>query len=317
MSFVKHWLFCVALASAFALAPDRAIATDCGGRVACECGDRVVQNTTLTQDIGVCRGNGLSVLSGVVLDCAGHTVTGSNLPGAWYGIDLNQVEGAEVRNCRVTLFRRGIRLRGGSGNLLSMNESFTNRYGIDVAGATTNNVLSGNHVHDNRDEGIHLGTDSNQNEVSGNEISYNKHENLYLLQNRGNLVARNLIHHTDGASIYVKHSSDNRFVANELRDGALHVRGDSTGNVFKRNSLKGNGYLFDAYQAPTGWVGPHGNTMSDDLIRKTDVCFRFLGAYDNHATGLTTDGRCAPMTEGALGGIQATGNTVVLAPPTN
>ena len=93
-----------------------------------------------------------------MLDCAGYTLTGSNQPGAWYGIHLDAASGAEVRNCRVTLFRRGIRLRGGGGNALVGNEVFGNRYGIDLAEATSGNRIEGNAVHDNRDEGIHVGT---------------------------------------------------------------------------------------------------------------------------------------------------------------
>ena len=48
------------------------------------------------------------------LDCAGHGVTGIGDPPSWYGIHLDPATGTEVRNCRVTGFKRGIRIRGGA-----------------------------------------------------------------------------------------------------------------------------------------------------------------------------------------------------------
>jgi parallel beta-helix repeat protein len=287
----------------------------CGGAVPCSCGDTVGTSTTLAGDLGVCTGIGLRVLKGVVLDCAGHTITGSDRPGAWYGIHLDRTTGAEVRNCRVTKFRRGIRLRAGGGNVVSGNELFGNRYGIDVAGASRNNRLLDNWVHDNRDEGVHVGTDSDGNEIAGNEISYSKRENLYLLSSDGNTITGNVLHHSDHAAIYLKHGWSNRVVGNEVRDRPIQVRGDSVANVFETNELKGDGYIFEAYQDAAGrWTHPHANEVHGGRVRKTDWCFRFLGAYDNHATGVVSDGRCTPMVNQARGGVEATGNTVEVIP---
>lgn len=289
-------------------------ARTCGGAFRCACGDTVVESTTLDEDLGPCVGNGLAVAAGQELDCAGHTISGSNLPGAWYGIYLGQAIAAEVRNCKVTAFRRGIRIRGGRDNTIAANEVFANRYGIELARDTTANRLEQNLVRDNRDEGIHLGTGTHANEIVDNEIRYSKRENLYLLRSDRNLVEGNVLHHSRNAAIYVKHSSRNRFVDNEVRDRPLQVRGDSSGNTFEGNYLKGDGYLFEAFEDATGWTYPHGNTMTDDLIRKTDFCFRFFGAYDNHATGLRTDGRCAPMTIAVRGEVDSTDNTVDVEP---
>lgn len=289
-------------------------AATCGGAVKCRCGDTVASSTTLDADLGVCAGVGLKVLSGVSLDCAGHLLTGSNLSNAKYGINLDGAAGATVRNCRMTLFRRGIRVNGGSGNRILGNESFLNKYGVDIAGASSGNRFEGNLVRDNRDEGMHFGTGSSGNEIVGNEIRYNKRENLYLLSSHRDLVVGNVVHHGSMAAIYVKHSSDNRFVGNEVRDTSLQLRGDSARNVFEDNQLKGDGYVFQAYLQSGAWTWPHDNTMTADVITKTDWCFRFLGARDNHATGLVTDGRCAPIAIRTVGGETSTSNTVELAP---
>src|SRR5262249_54136921 len=68
--------------------------------VACDCGDTVTESTTLAQDLGVCTQTALRVVgTGVVLDCAGHTITGNNESNAKFGIQLDGTTGAEVRNC--------------------------------------------------------------------------------------------------------------------------------------------------------------------------------------------------------------------------
>jgi parallel beta-helix repeat protein len=293
-------------------------AKSCGGATPCECGDTVVASTTLDYDIGVCDKSALRVASGVVLNCDGHTITGNDLSNAKFGIELDGVVGAVVKNCRVTKFRRGIRIFAGSDNALKKNESFENKYGIDVAGETRSNLIRKNLVRDNRDEGVHLGSGSERNRIIANELRYNKHENLYLLRSNRNLVKNNVVHHSKASAIYVKHSSRNRFVRNEVRDSAFQLRGESTENVFVGNYLKGNGYLFEAYEEPEGWTYPSANTMMDDCIRKTDFCYRFFGAFDNVAVDARTDGRCAPpdgelMSLEPRGDQEATGNSVDLA----
>ena len=111
-----------------------ASAANCGGSTACKCGDTVTRSTTLAKDIGVCTGTGLKVISGVTLDCAKRTITGSMLSPAKYGVLVDGAKGATVKNCRVTGFGKGIRLAGGRENQISGNEIFTNRdYGIELA----------------------------------------------------------------------------------------------------------------------------------------------------------------------------------------
>ena len=314
-----------------------ASAKQCGGAIACECGDAVVASTTLANDLGPCTGTGLRVIgSGIVVDCARHLITGNDTSNAKFGIELDQVIGTEVRNCRVTGFRRGLRINGGSQNVLSRNRSFANKYGIDLAGGTVGNRVERNLVRDNRDEGIHVGG-SHDNVIFRNEIRYNKRENLYLLRSHGNKVQRNYLHHgQQGAALYVKHSSDNRFIRNDVRDAALGVVGDSHGNVFNGNYLKNSGYNFTAYctredgttcpegeEQPIGeawtWTHPHGNTMADDCIRKTHECYRFSGAYENSASGARLDGThpCEDLVIAEeMGGQEATDNVVEVSEDT-
>lgn len=303
--------------TALAVGPHAAGAALCGGATACACGDTVVESTTLTADLGVCDTSALRIRSGVVLDCAGHTITGSGLSNAKFGIEIDGAVGATVKNCRVTSFRRGIRIYGGSDNVLVDNESFANKYGIDLAGGTQRNVLRRNLVRVNTDEGVHVG-ESHRNKLIKNEFNDNKRENIYLLRSNGNLIKGNLVKRSNASAIFVKHSSRNHFVRNRVEDTAVQLRGDSQRNVFEDNYLKGNGYLLEAFEEPSGWTFPSGNEMHGDCIRKTDFCYRFYGAFDNTASASRVDDRClppenSPVTSGARGGQEATGNVVELA----
>ncbi len=308
-------LAAVAMLLATALAPAPAAARNCGGAIACACGDTVTAATTLTQDLGPCTGNGLYVKSGVVLDCAGHTLTGSDLRGAWYGISLELATAGTVRNCRVTAFRRGIRIRGGSGNVVENNEVVLNKYGIDVAGGARASRITGNLIHDHRDEGIHIGSDADGTVVLDNEIWNTKREHIYVLDADDCRIEGNLLHASRKAAIYVKNSHRTQVTANVVSDRAIQVRGNSTGNVFTDNDLKGNGYIVDAQlQADGSWLHPHDNTFSGGSIQNTGYCFRFYGSYDNTATAIATDRECVPITELARGGVVPHGNTVEVVP---
>ncbi|MBI3300477.1 MAG: right-handed parallel beta-helix repeat-containing protein [Deltaproteobacteria bacterium] len=291
-----------------------AMAANCGGNIPCACGDTVQSSITLSTDLGVCTGIGLRVSSGVVLDCANHTITGSNRPGAWFGVFLDEETGAEVRNCRVTGFRRAIRLYGGQGNRITDNEVFGNRYGIELAGAT-GNTIADNFVHDNRDEGIHVGTGADDNEIRGNTLVKNKLENLYLLGVNNCRVTGNTLSKSRSAALYIKHSHNIYVADNTVNNGPILVRGDSVGNVFKANYLRGNGYFFEAYEESPGlWTYPHDNQVIGGSVQNTKACLRFAGAYDNRVDQLQLDRKCAPPALWALGGKEPTGNVVNTIP---
>src|SRR5262249_34858308 len=61
-----------------------ALAANCGGSVVCQCGDTVTSDYAMTADLGPCPRVpdptadtvGLTLKSGVSLDCQGHSITG-------------------------------------------------------------------------------------------------------------------------------------------------------------------------------------------------------------------------------------------------
>ncbi len=306
---VRFLVVTLALTGAIAVAPTAAAKT-CGGATPCACGDTVAGAATLTADLGICQGIGLTVTSGAVLDCAGHTITGSDLPGATYGILVSNAEGATVQNCRVTRFRRAIRLDGGRANQITANETFANRYGIEVAGASQANKIRQNNVHDNRDEGIHVGTGAHATVIRGNTFTNNKKESIYILSSHRGRVVNNTISAEDQAGVFIKHSRRTRVVGNWIY-GRAHVRGASSNNRFKDNHLRGNGYIFEAFEEPAGvWRYPHDNTVVGGLIENTRACLRFLGAYDNTVRDVELEQICDPPTLLPLGGQASSGNEI-------
>lgn len=302
------------LMSTIAAVPSTAAAAACGGSIACHCGDTVKQSITLTADLGVCTGTGLRVKSGVVLDCANHAITGNTTSTARYGVLVDAATGVVVQNCRVTGFRKGIRVYTGSGNQVLANESFANHdYGIELAGSSAN-LVEGNNVHDNRDEGIHVGAGSNNNEVRDNVVTHNKNENIYVLSATGNRVISNTTTRTDNAAIFLKHAHLTYVAYNTVVNGPIQARGDSVDNVFEQNALRGNGYFFSAYRDSLGvWTYPHNNTVTGGRVENTTTCLRFAGAYDNLVDQLQLDDECQ-VTMWSLGGQDPTGNVINTLP---
>jgi parallel beta-helix repeat protein len=224
--------------------------------------------------------------------------------------------GAVVKNCRVTGFRKGIRVNAGHGNQVLDNETFANHdYGIELAGGSLANLVTGNNVHDNRDEGIHTGAGAHNTQILGNTVTHNKNENIYVLSSNGCQVVSNTTTKTNSAAIFLKHAHNTYVANNTVVNGPIHVRGDSVDNSFVDNSLRGNGYFFEAYQdSGTGlWTFPHNNTVSGGTVENTTTCLRFAGSYDNIVGQLQLDTECQ-VTMWPLGGQDPTGNVINTLP---
>jgi len=276
------------------------------------CGATIQTAVTLTSDLSGCTGNGLRVRTGGSLDCNGHAITGT---GTAYGVLVDTATGAQVLNCRISQFSRGIRIAAGASNTASGNELFdNNNYGLELAGATTGNQIESNLVHDNHDEGIHVGTGASNNVIADNQILRSAVENLYLLSSSGNTVERNTIAGSQSAAMYIKHTTSSTFTDNLVSDGPVLVRGSSSGNLFTGNQLTqpGYGFRFKAYNDTVlGWTFPHDNTVVGGSIPNARVCFSFAGAYDNQATQITA-GRCTAATRTTLGRQKSTNDVVEL-----
>lgn len=300
--------------AALGTAAGTADAKSCGGDVACACGDTLRGVTVLAADLRDCRDDGLRLKGDAVLDCGGHEISG-NEKGE--GVLLDQAVGAVVRNCRVSAFQTGIRIRGGGDNLISQNEIVASRrYGIELAKATTENRLLANLVAGSGDEGVHVGTGAHGTVATGNEIRGSKRENLYVLSSDGGVFIANLLSGSGAAAIYVKHSSNNLFAANEIEEHVVHLRGHSIANRFEDNEVRGGRFVFEAYKdkhpaGVKGWTRPTDNRIEGGAVLNTKTCFQFKGASDNQASSVAENG-CRPIRQQKKGGKKATRNRVAL-----
>jgi parallel beta-helix repeat protein len=279
--------------------PPIGAADECGGSIPCQCGDKVSSDYHMTADLGPCSAHGLHVASDVTLDCRSHVVRGPGGRGEHFGIYLAKgTTRATVKNCEVTGFMRGIRLQGAHHNRLIDNQVHHNGdstrhtgYGIDVAAASTANVLQGNRVHDNADEGIHVGAGSDRNTLIGNHVYANFRENIYVLRANGGVFQHNVTHGGVN-SLFLKHAAFNRFEHNTFRDRTAVLRGDSHDNQLVSNDFINAGLHVQAYQEGATLTRPTRNVVAGGTIVEAKPCVRFSGASGNLVKGIRLS-RCA------------------------
>lgn len=286
--------------------PLQAAAKDCGGAVACECGDRVVSSVILTGHLDSCDADGL-ILEAGVLDCADHQISGPGDSSSYGGVVV-EGDGATLRNCRVRNFGDGVRVEGAAAALLTGNVVFDNRHGIWVGSGAVGTVIDDNEVRDNDDEGIHLGSGTSGTEVRNNDVHHSGAENVYLLGTTANLVEDNVLGDATDAGIFVKDSWDNDFRRNIVGDRPVLVRGNSFDNRFEDNDLLGGGFVFEAHEEDDVWSYPHDQTVLRGSV-DASTCFEFLGSYENTVTDTEVDD-CRHVEEKEFGGLVPYGNVV-------
>ncbi len=157
----------------------------------------IEEDTTLDSDI---IGSVEISVSGVILDCNGHNITGT---GSGYGIYLYNKTNTTIRNCNISNFSYGIYL-GGSGSLyntISNNNVFANEYGLFIQSSSwspqsSNNYIFNNQIYSNVYQGMELyGTNTNQ--VIGNSVSNNGGIGFLLNWAPSNYLRNNTITNND------------------------------------------------------------------------------------------------------------------------
>ena len=115
------------------------------------CGETITASTTLTSDLTNCPGDGLVIAaSNIVLDCAGHSITGSNI-NISRGIDMNTygyITNIIIRNCIVNNFYYGLFMGNSYQNQIISSTFSGQDYGAYLTGSYnnvfTNSIFSGN-----------------------------------------------------------------------------------------------------------------------------------------------------------------------------
>lgn len=265
----------------------------CGGTVACQCGNCVVADYTMTADLGPCPGYGLFLESGVHLNCQGFQVIGPNDGTEQYGINLREITAATVEGCEVSGFMRGIRLRDADGNTILNNVIHDNGdsakrvgHGIDLARGPKNNVFRSNQIYNNGDEGIHVGTGSENNRFIDNVVFDNSREQIYVLASQGNTFIGNTTRGVGSNSLYLIDSSFTYLEGNTFSDRTAVVSGDSHDNEFVDNSFVNAPLHFRVFEASPNRI-PTDNSVSGGYMSnadRTESCLRFTRTRGNTIT---------------------------------
>jgi hypothetical protein len=218
----------------------------CGGARECVCGDKVVEDYQLPRDLGPCPETGLRLEARVRLDGNGFVIRGKGGKGS-VGVRVgDRAHGSEVRDLAVTGFARGLRLVDVRDVRVIRVEAFRNGdvkrhrgYGIDVSGSSADNLIEQVRVHQNADEGVHLGSGVSGNRIVDSDVFSNYRENVYLLENRGSRVERSRIRDAGqgSASVYVKGAKGVVLEGNRIENGNVTIRGASKDVELIDNSL--------------------------------------------------------------------------------
>jgi len=260
------------------------------------CGWTAQGEVVLDRDLVDCPRHGIRMAPFSVLDCAVHEIRGRGDGSGGYGVRMDQVEQAEVRNCRISGFARGVRIRGGRDNRVLENEIEGNGYVIEVAGAVPNGVTEGHHLARNRilhsqRDGIHLGGGTAHTSVVDNQIVGSGEEGIAIERCEGCSVTGNTIEGSTSAAIDLKDSSGGHYESNVVRGSLVKVRGGSARNVFEENELVDSGYVFAVTKVDGAVHGiPSRNQVLGGSVRDSKVCFRFDGASANTVEDVLVSG---------------------------
>lgn len=296
--------------ASLALPSAPALAADCGGSVACACGDTVLRGTVLEADLEDCTQTGLVVGPGVTLDCRGHAVRGRSSRD---GILLAEAEGARVRGCTVTGFRTGIRVRGSHGQLVSENLLTGNRRGFSVGDGASNVRFEHNRVETSAEIGVYIGPDTSDVSVVRNVILDGLKENVEVVGSASVAIDDNILGGVTRYALRLTDSPNGRVRGNEIRSGKIQVRGASSGSLFLDDLLLGReGYEFRGEEDREGnWSFPDHGVIRGGAIPNASRCFRFAGSSYNEIDGVAL-GVCVtrPVELKTLNGQAAVGNTI-------
>jgi parallel beta-helix repeat protein len=176
----------------------------------------------------------------IVVDGAGYTVQGT---GSGRGIDLSYRSNVTIKNMEIKTFSVGIYLYSSSNNVISGNNIIANNEeGVWLWHFSNNNTLYGNNI-TNNSRGVNL--EASVNIIFGNNITNNWYFGIILQYGSSNNVSKNNITNNDSGGVELWSSSSNTIFGNNIINNGLWgvwlYYGSSNNNVSK-NNITDNGY---------------------------------------------------------------------------
>lgn len=225
------------------------------------CGQTLLASTTFEADVGPCDEGLVIGADNIVVDLAGHTLSGSARPELDEpGIDTDGHSRVVIRNGTVTGFSAGIALNDGSGNT--------------IMGMLVQDNIGSLHDDGNYGDGIVLFF-SHNNRITRNRVIHNgTYDGIGVLSGVNNLVENNIVLDNN----IVQTNSENQPVA--MRDRGISLLSlapgrDATNNVVRANQVLRSGY--------------HGIEISlfstDNMVQRNSTSQNGFGQTTNNPLG--------------------------------
>ncbi len=183
-------------------------AKDCGGDVACECGDNLTSSQTMWYDLDNCSDIlGIKIgVDGINLDCNGHLIKGLNESVYSYGIFIYERDDIGVNNCVIEGFSEGISLNYCYDSSFNDNVLTNNYYGLASYQSRKNNLIS-NNISNNNESGIYFYR-SRYTNLFSNEV-YGNYYGMYLNDSSSNSLNENKFYNNEQYSLILRDCSNN------------------------------------------------------------------------------------------------------------
>ena len=228
---------------------------------------------------------------------SGTKIIGFTIMGGSDGIELNNVNGCEIKCNKIVSNKDGIELNNADFNCIKDNEIKHNLDdGISLRHSDGNsikdnkitsnvddgislyrsegNTITGNEINSNLDDGVNL-YHSDWNKIIGNEINKNYDDGVVLYESDGNLVKCNDITNNRGAGLYIAGSKGNEINNNNIKtcvpcSVCVYVR--DTDRTSEYNEIHYNNLIAD---------GPYTYAIINNGCKKLDAQCNWFGSDKN------------------------------------
>ncbi|MEM4389458.1 MAG: right-handed parallel beta-helix repeat-containing protein [Candidatus Micrarchaeia archaeon] len=233
VSLVQVRLLAIFLLAAASLS----FSANCGGAVPCACGDTLIASWTMASDLGPCSGNGLTIgASGITLDCAGHSITGT---GAGNGIISNEAN-LVIKNCTIQNFYTGLNFVDTHDNTIVDIHFHKNNYSLRLHNAYNNNITNIDIAGGEEGVRISYGHGNILRGLNINNITESSGIGLYLYLTYNNSIAN--INITNALwVVYIYNAQDNVLEGLDISNitTELFVFNRATNNTIANSSARG------------------------------------------------------------------------------